>query len=87
MLRSLWQLRKRIVSEIYDEKVDRSTVVDKEVKKPKTIDNLGYNHTEQVDNYKEYKIAFCLLSLNLMDPNQYPRCEAATKKDFNKNAA
>lgn len=46
-------LRQRIVTEIYDEKdnkiVDREIVNDKPIKKPESIEDLGYNHKEQID--------------------------------------
>ena len=46
-------LRQRIVTEIYDEKnnkiVNREIINDKPIKKPEIIDDLGYNHKEQID--------------------------------------
>lgn len=45
-------LRQRIVSEIYDERnneiVYRQIIQDKAIKKPKKIEELGYNHKEQI---------------------------------------
>ena len=50
-------LKQRIVSEIYDEKdnkvVDRKIIIDKKIEKPEKIDDLGYDHKEQISILQE----------------------------------
>ena len=46
-------LRQRIISEIYDESndkvVNREIITDKKIEKPTSIEELGYDHKEQID--------------------------------------
>ena len=55
-------LRQRIVSEIYDEKnneiVDRQIIQDKEIRKPEKIEEIGYNHEEQISMLQLIQDAF-----------------------------
>jgi hypothetical protein len=55
-------LRQRIISEVYDEKdgkvVNREIIKDKEIKKPDVIEDLGYDHKEQIDILKLIQDAF-----------------------------
>ena len=48
-------LRQRIISEIYDERdnkvVDGRIIEDKKIETPVKIDDLGYNHQEQIKDY------------------------------------
>ena len=57
-------LRQRIISEIYDEKnnkvVDRQIIEDKKIDTPKVIDNVGYNHREQIAILQEIQDIFLL---------------------------
>ncbi|WP_162902410.1 hypothetical protein, partial [Facilibium subflavum] len=59
-------LKQRIVTEIYDDQtqdiVHREVTEEKVIKSPKSIDDLGYNHTEQIeilhrvqDNYLKFQ--------------------------------
>ena len=55
-------LRQRIESEIYDEKaskvVDRQIIADKKIENPKQIDDLGYDHQEEISILQEIQDAF-----------------------------
>ena len=63
-------LRQRIVSEIYDEKdnkiVDRKIITDKKIENPEKIDDLGYDHKEQISILQEIQDVFLFNQTKLM---------------------
>jgi len=71
-------LRQRIVSEIYDEKaskvVDRQIIADKKIENPKQIDDLGYDHQEQISILQEIQDAFLFKQSRLMAPENCFKC-------------
>lgn len=71
-------LRQRIVSEIYDEKdsriVDRQIIKDKEIKKPEKIDDLGYNHEEQIAMLQSIQDMFLNEQRNSLVPEKCTVC-------------
>jgi hypothetical protein len=77
-------LRQRIVTEIYDEKdnkiVNREIINDKEIKKPKEIDDLGYNHKEQIDLLQHIQDSFLLSQSRTLIEDVCPKCGAKTQK-------
>ena len=60
-------LRQRIISEIYDESndkvVNREIIQDKAIKRPEVIEDLGYNHKEQIDILREVQNDFFFCSI------------------------
>lgn len=77
-------LRQRIISEIYDEKdnkvVDRQIIKDKKIETPEKIDDLGYNHQEQISILQEIQDAFLLSQSKLMFPAVCPKCNSKVIK-------
>ena len=77
-------LRQRIISEIYDEKdrkvVDRQIIVDKTIEKPKKIDDLGYDHQEQIAILQEIQDAFLFNQSKLIAPENCPKCGSSVIK-------
>jgi hypothetical protein len=71
-------LRQRIISEVYDEKdnkiVDRKIIVDKEIKKPEKIEDLGYDHKEQINILQEIQDAFLFTQSTLIISNKCSTC-------------
>ena len=77
-------LRQRIISEIYDEHTDkvvnREIVNDKEIKKPKYIDDLGHNHKEQIDMLQNIQDTFLFTQSILITPELCVLCGGNTTK-------
>lgn len=77
-------LRQRIVSEIYDEKdskvVDRQIIKDKKIENPKKIDDLGYNHEEQISLLQEIQDSFLFNQTKLIAPESCPKCGSRVVK-------
>ena len=77
-------LRQRIISEIYDEKnnkvVDRQIIEDKKIETPKEIDNIGYNHGEQITILQEIQEIFLLNQSQLLSPDSCPQCGSKVAK-------
>lgn len=77
-------LRQRIVSEIYDEQnnkiVDRQIIQDKKINNPKTIDELGYNHKEQIDVLQSIQDIFLFKQSEIMSPSECPKCKSRVIK-------
>ncbi len=71
-------LRQRIISEIYDEKdnkvVDRQIIIDKEIPKPKKIDEVGHDQKEQIEILQKIQDAFLLTQTSMMAPEKCPTC-------------
>ena len=71
-------LRQRIVSEIYDEKdnkiVDRKIIIDKKIENPEKIDDLGYDHKEQISILQEIQDVFLFNQTKLMALLSCPKC-------------
>lgn len=71
-------LRQRIISEIYDEKdnkvVDRKIIEDKKIKTPVKIDDLGYNHKEQIQILQAIQDAFLFSQSKLIVPDKCYKC-------------
>ena len=69
-------LRQRIISEIYDERdnkvVDGRIIEDKKIETPVKIDDLGYNHQEQIKIIQEIQGAFLFSQSKLITPPE--RC-------------
>ncbi|MFK7973976.1 MAG: ISKra4 family transposase [Rickettsiaceae bacterium] len=77
-------LRQRIISEIYDEKdnkiVDRQIIEDKKIETPKEIDNIGYNHGEQIAILQEIQDIFLVNQSKLLSPDSCPQCGSRVAK-------
>lgn len=77
-------LRQRIMSEIYDEKsnkiVDRKIIEDKEIKTPVKIDDLGYNHQEQIHILQEIQDVFLYNQSKLITPDKCYKCGSRVVK-------
>ncbi|MDC0865063.1 ISKra4 family transposase [Rickettsiaceae bacterium] len=77
-------LRQRIISEIYDETnnkvVDRQIIEDKKIESPKAIDNVGYNHGEQIAVLQEIQDIFLLNQSKLLSPDSCPQCGSNVAK-------
>lgn len=71
-------LKQRIVSEIYDEKdnkvVDRKIITDKKIEKPEKIDDLGYDHKEQISMLQEIQDVFLFNQTKLTALLNCPKC-------------
>lgn len=77
-------LRQRIISEIYDEKnnkvVDRKIIEDKEIKAPVKIDDLGYNHQEQIHILQGIQDAFLFSQAKLIVSDKCYKCGSRVVK-------
>ncbi|MGB4192331.1 MAG: hypothetical protein WBJ81_07330, partial [Rickettsiales bacterium] len=77
-------LRQRIVTEIYDEKnnkiVNREIINDKPVKKPEIIDDLGYNHKEQIDILQNIQDIFLGTQSTTLVSETCEKCGSKTQK-------
>lgn len=78
-------LRQRIISEIYDEKdnkvVDRKIIEDKKIEVPVKIDDLGYNHQEQIHILQEIQDAFLFIQSKLIShPKKCYKCGGRVNK-------
>jgi hypothetical protein len=77
-------LRQRVVTEIYDEKdnkiVDREIINDKPIKKPESIEDLGYNHKEQIDLLQHIQDTFLFTQSTIMVAETCEKCGSKTQK-------
>ena len=77
-------LRQRIISEVYDEQTDkvvnREIINDKEINKPKSIEDLGYNHKAQIDMLHNIQEAFLVTQSTLITPEACVVCGGKTNK-------
>ena len=77
-------LRQRIISEIYDEKdnkvVDKQIIEDKKIETPKKIDDIGYNHLEQIAILQEIQDVFLANQSKLLNPESCPQCGSRVAK-------
>jgi hypothetical protein len=78
-------LKQRIISEIYDDQTGniykRDIVEDKIIKSPKSIEDLGYNHEEQLEILKHIQESFLKSQSEIFElPDTCPECGSKLNK-------
>ena len=78
-------LKQRIISEIYDDQTGnvykRDVIEDKTIKSPKSIEDLGYNHEDQLKILKDIQEAFLKAQSEIFDlPEVCPECGSKMRK-------
>lgn len=78
-------IKQRIISEVYNDQTQeichREIIKDKVIDSPKEIDDIGYNHPEQIELIQGIQDAFLLSQMSLLDVGQQcPHCGSPTSK-------
>ena len=78
-------LKQRIISEIYDDQTGnvykKDIIEDKIIKSPKRIEDLGYNHEEQLNILRNIQESFLKSQSDIFDlPNICPECGSKMRK-------
>jgi len=76
-------LKQRVIVEIYDDQskevFDKKTIEDKVIKSPKQIEDVGYNHKEQIDLLQSIQDSFLSAQSKVYElPSTCPSCTSKT---------
>lgn len=74
-------LKQKIISQIYDDQsgeiLNTKVIEDKVIKSPQSIDDLGYNHEEQIELLQKAQDAFLSSQTSIFKyPTSCPKCDA-----------